>query len=338
MDKTDRDTFILENMGLVRMVVNRYKNRIYGHSIIDIKDLENVGVIGLMKAYERFNPNYGTQFSTYAVPMIDGEIRRCLRDDIDPIRFPRQSKINCRKIIQANLLSEEPEIIAEKLEISIDDVQKALDYYNYRFVNSLEMEVYEDEGNAVLLGDVIGTEMDFDSNLEVGLFLNRLDERSRKIVELKLQGFTQKEIGKKIGVSQAQVSRNLISLQEKIKKGEIPLINDNADYVLAKQLAEETDLRPVDIQKKTGISYPTALKYVKEYREEEKSKEKVSSKRLDKRLDIPAKTDEEVDGFITMTFKLSLKDDTDHLSDIVKAMEQLGFKDLNITIQSQQGA
>ncbi len=218
MAKVDRDTFILENMGLVRMVVNRHKNRIYSHPSINAEDLENIGVIGLIKAYDRFDPSYGTEFSTYAVPTIEGEIRRAIRDNLDTVRFTRQSKIDYQRIVEANLLNEEPEIIAEKLEISIDDVQNALDYYNYRFPDSLDMTIYEDDGSPITLADKVGYEPDLDSNLEIELYLNQFDERTQKIIKLRLQDLTQKEIAKTIGVSQVQISRTLSRIKNKGKE------------------------------------------------------------------------------------------------------------------------
>ena len=96
MKEIDRDTFILENMGLVKMVVKRHKSRIYNNPSVDLEDLESVGTIGLIKAYEGFDPNYGTQFSTYAVAMIDGEIRRYFRENLDTIKF-RGNLRNFRK-------------------------------------------------------------------------------------------------------------------------------------------------------------------------------------------------------------------------------------------------
>lgn len=324
MKGVDRDKLVLDNMGLVGMVVNKHKHRIYYHPSIDTEDLKSVGTIGLIKASQGFDPNYGTQFSTYAVTVIEGEIKKYLRDDLDLIRFTRQSKIDSSKIVEAGLIDAEPEIIAKKLEMSIGDVQNALDYYHYRLVGSTDVVVYDDEGPPVTVGDFIGYEPDFDSNLEVDLFLSRLDDRTRKIVELRMQGLNQTEIGEIVGVSQVQISRDLANLREMIEKGEIGVkeMENKPNFHLAKQLAEETELKPADIQRKTRVSYSTALKYIKQYRKEHK---KTSTKPT-------------TDGYVTMTFQLTVKDATTQLEKILNAMETLGFKQIDMTIQSQQGA
>lgn len=373
MKEIDRDTFILENMGLVKMVVKRHKSRIYNNPSVDLEDLESVGTIGLIKAYEGFDPNYGTQFSTYAVAMIDGEIRRYFRENLDTIKFTRKSKADCWRIIGLNLINEEPNVIAEKLEISSNDVQNALDYYNHRFTNSLDMPIYEDEGEPIFLADRIGEDVDFDSNLEIELFLDKLDERTRKIVELRLQEKTQVEIGQILGISQVQVSRILSRIQniykggnkvaEKKKERKVTSVTEGhgnvdkkktPDFTLAKKLAEETELNPSQISKQSGVAYTTARNYVKCYRKKEEAEmelpeeKTIQASSINHRLDIPEeiakeKTIEEpevkqADGYMTMTFKLTVENATSQLQDIVRAMNMLGFKDLDVTIQSQQTA
>lgn len=409
MEGVDRDTFILENMGLVGMVVNELAYRITDNPFIDREDLTNIGAIGLIKAYDRFDPSYEVQFSTYAVPMIMGEIQRYLRDNLDAVRFTRQSKTDYYAISSANLLNEEPSIIADTLEIPIVRVENALDYYRCKSIDSLDRELQDDEGSSTTLASTVGTEVDFDSDLEIELFLEKLDKRTRKIVELRLQDLTQAEIGKIMGVTQVQISRNLAKLQEKLKGGnivpekkEIVRVKDSIeiakklaketeltptqiqkqtgvsyatarkyidehrkgsekrvpDYVLAKKLAEETELTPSEIQKQTEVSYPTAYNYVKEFRitKEEKREvietpvEKVSSVEdvtpdsvITHRLDVPEEVInkpeiKQQDGFMTMTFKLTTENATSQLEDIISAMKVLGFKDFNLTIQSQQVA
>ncbi|MSU01896.1 sigma-70 family RNA polymerase sigma factor [Tissierella pigra] len=272
MEGVDRETFILQNMGLVRMVVNKHAYRIVDNPFMEKEDLENIGVIGLIKAYERFDPNFGTQFSTYAVPMIEGEIQRFIRDNSDTVRFTRQSKSDYYEILGADLLNENPEVIADILEIPIERVRNALDYYRCKYIDSLDREIYDDEGKSISMTDKIGTEVDFDSNLEIELFLNKLDERTRKIVELRLQEKTQMEIAEILGISQVQVSRILMKLQKTYKGGNEVTKKNNTIIVkdtIAEsiKLVKETDLTPTQIQKQTGVSYPTARKLIKEHRD-----------------------------------------------------------------------
>lgn len=408
MKGVDRDTFIQQNMGLVQMVVNKHTNRIVGHPYIDRDDLQSLGTIGLIKAYDRFDPSYEVQFSTYAVPMIQGEIRRFLRDNLDLVKFTRQSKIDFYAISKVDLLNENPEVIADTLEISIERVRNALDYYRCKSTDSLDREVLEDEGTPITLADRVGVELDFDSNLEIELFLNKLDERSRKIVELRLKEKTQMEIGEILGISQVQVSKILAKIQniyeggnKVTEKKEVVKVKDaieeaiklaketeltptqiqkqtgvswstakkyidryrkngnepiesakTPDYNMAKRLSEETELNANEISKQTGVSYTTARNYVEYYRDnkdesEEKIEPQVENATLEPvikhRLDIPEEVVNKpeinpADGYMTMTFKLTVEDATAQLVDIISAMKVLGFKDLNLTIQSQQVA
>lgn len=216
MDKADRDAFIMKNIGLVTTIVNKYVNSIIGHPFICREDLQSIGTIGLIKACDRFDPTYGSKFSSYAVPTIQGEIQTFLRDHLDSIKFTRNAKSDCYSIINAGLINEEIEVISEKLRLSTESVKNALGYYRNRQVEALDREIYDDEEKSITLADTVGTEFDFDTNLELELFLNKLDERSRRIIELKIQGYNQIEISEIIGISQAQVGRILKKIKEKI--------------------------------------------------------------------------------------------------------------------------
>lgn len=372
MKTVDRDTFIEQNMGLVGKVVNKHAFRITGHSDMDREDLVSIGTIGLIKAYDRFDPSFEVKFSTYAFPMIEGEIRRYLRDSLETVRFTRQSKVDYYAISSAKLLNENPEVIADTLEMPIVRVKNALDYHRCKAMDSLDREVYDEGGTPITLADNIGIEVDFDSGLEIKSFLESLDERARKIVELRLQDLTQAEIGKIIGVTQVQVSRILLKLQRELKGGtkmsenksiekkvmgkdenrvkERQIIqNKISDCVLAKKLAEETELNPNQISKKSGVSYTTARNYVSQYRIVEEKKKEITVEEVapivmeKHRLDIPIEIinkpeTKSSDGFMTMTLRSTVDDAKTQLEDIIKAMETLGFKELNITIQSEQVA
>lgn len=375
MEGVNRDTFIQENMGLVRMSVNRFTYRMTDYNYVDKEDLQSIGTIGLIKAYDRFDPSFGTKFSTYAVPTIIGEIQRYFRDNLDTVKFSRQSKTDFYEISSANLLNENLEVIADTLEIPIIRVKNALDYYRYKNVSSLDKELYDDEGASTTLANTVGIKVDFDSDLEIEMFLNKLDERTKKIVELRLQEKSQAEIGRIMGVSQVQISRTLTKLQKELKGGikvsenkpiekkviekeEIKvnkkqvIQNKSADYKLAKKLAEETELSPVEIRDKARVSYTTATNYIKYYRLVQEEKEiakkipivEVAPVAMEKhRLDIPEEVISKpkigpADGFMTMTFKLTVEDAKSQFEGIIKAMETLGFEDLNITIQSKKVA
>lgn len=270
MNGIDRETFLIQNLGLVGDVVNKYAYRVMGHPSIGPEDLRQVGVIGLIKAYDRFDHSRGTRFSTYAVSMIEGEIKKYLRDNADTIRFPRQIKIDFYKIISFGLIDEEPEVIAEKLDIPLERVQEALEYYKCKSIESLEREIIEDERSPIYLTDKLGKEVDFDTNLELEFFLNQLDKRTREIVELRLKGQTQIEISQKLGISQVHVSRILINLRDKFKKYfggvDMSLQNLVPNYEKVKQLAIETNLSAEEIHKETGVPVKVAEEYIVAFR------------------------------------------------------------------------
>ena len=380
MNGLDRDTFIKKNEGLVIEAAKKFLFRINNYPHIDFDDLVQTGYIGLIKAYDNFKPEYGTQFSTYAVPMIEGEIRRFLIDNLELLKYSRQAKLDFNHIYKAGLIDEEPEMIASQLNIPIERVENALAYYRSRCPDSIQLIIHDDDSTPLTLEDKLGEEVDFDSNLELEFFLNKLDERTRKIVEMRLQGMGQVEIGKRIGISQVQVSRILRRLKKQFKEGgEIKMVKESLkveqkavgkpiietiekeqpkvvaekkkpDYAKAKELAEKTTLTAKEIQRQTGISYPTALKYVHEYRQVDKKqmdKQQVVEPAINRRLDAPEinkkldtkevkPTNVNANGYVTMTLKMSMLEAPERLNDVLKALRTLGFEDINITIESQK--
>lgn len=402
MDGISRDDFIQKNMGLVQMVVNKFLSRIEGNSFVDREDLVSLGTIGLIEAYDNFNPSFGTRFSTYAVPMIMGRIKRFFRDHLDTIKFSRQFKTDYYKISKAGLLNEKPGVIAALLDMSVDDVENALAYYRYKYTDSLDQAIYQDDGEPITLAEKVGTEIDMDSSLEIEMFLKQFDDRTRKIIELRLNDLTQTQIAPIVGVSQVQISRILKKVQNQIKGGiEVSANEKKSNFDLALKLAKETNLTTTEIMEMTGVSYPTAYRYVKSHRASEEeiedaknrmtpteapvktyklTPEELEKYRLDKQnykpLDQPSIkpvekiesanhkpiiTKEEpvivdekpaaiveekkieypkvnVDGHLTLSINLSTDNVTNQIEDIVKAMKLLGFKELNIKIQSQQVA
>ena len=217
MNKAERDKIILDNMGLVGMIVKKYTKAINRCSHIDLEDLVNVGAIGLIKACDRFDLEYGAKFSTFAVPYIWGTIKRFMRDNADTIYFTRQVKLDYYKIVEFDLINETPEEISKRLDIPTSRAKEALAYYRSQNVDSLDRAILDDDGkSSITLADTIGTEIDMDFSLEVELFLNSLDERTRKIIKLRLQDLKQSEIGEIMGVSQVTISRALRRVKKQL--------------------------------------------------------------------------------------------------------------------------
>ncbi len=209
-DTAAREEFIQGNLRLVLSVIKRFNNR--GEPL---DDLFQVGCIGLMKAIDNFDLSHNVKFSTYAVPMIIGEIRRHLRDN-NAIRVSRSLRDIAYKALQVrNALaadnSAEPTVaeIAAKMELPEEDVVFALDAIQDPV--SLFEPIYQDGGDAIYVMDQVRDESSDDSAwLEVWPFRKRwkLSEREKHILFLRFfRGRTQVEVADEIGISQAQVSR-----------------------------------------------------------------------------------------------------------------------------------
>ncbi len=213
-EKEAKEQLFEKNTGLVYHVVKRFAGR-GGTNGIETEDLFQIGAMGLVKAIEKFDMDYGVCFSTYAVPVIMGEIRRFLRDD-GMIKVSRSVKENAR---QLNRLREEfwqktgrepmlSELAAES-GIALEDIVTALGAG--REVESIYKTVYESDGSEVLLVDMLGEEGESDeivNRLLLEKLLNELDERERNLIQLRyFENKTQMQVAGDLGMSQVQVSR-----------------------------------------------------------------------------------------------------------------------------------
>jgi RNA polymerase sporulation-specific sigma factor len=206
-----REQLVSGNLRLVLSVIQRFQNR---GEYVD--DLFQVGCIGLMKAIDNFDLSLNVRFSTYAVPMIIGEIRRYLRDN-NPIRVSRSLRDVAYKALQIRdglvaELGREPSVaeIAERLGLPREEVVYALDAIQEPI--SLFEPVYHDGGDPIYVMDQVGDEREHDGTWLEGIVLreamSRLSERERTIIRLRFfAGKTQMEVASEIGISQAQVSR-----------------------------------------------------------------------------------------------------------------------------------
>jgi RNA polymerase sporulation-specific sigma factor len=210
-DEKAREEFVNGNLRLVLSIIQRFNNR---GEYVD--DLFQVGCIGLIKAIDNFDVTMNVKFSTYAVPMIIGEIRRYLRDN-NSIRVSRSLRDIAYKALQikerlTNQNSKEPTIteIAKELELPKEEVVFALDAIQDPI--SLFESVYHDGGDAIYVMDQISDEKNTDENWLEGITLkeamSKLNDREKHILNLRFfEGKTQMEVADEIGISQAQVSR-----------------------------------------------------------------------------------------------------------------------------------
>ena len=216
-DKLARDKILIENTGLIWSIVRRFLNR--GH---EGEDLFQIGCIGMLKAIDRFDTEFDVAFSTYAVPMIAGEIRRFIRDD-GIVKISRKIKENQMKImhqreIYINEKKQEPTI--EELEkvcnLTKEEIVMAMDAS--RNVESIDKEMYSKDSAYTLMDlaeDDTNIEETVLNKIMVQQLMDMLESKERKIINLRyFKNKTQSQVAKEMGMTQVQVSR----LEKKILK------------------------------------------------------------------------------------------------------------------------
>ncbi len=210
-DKSARDQVIQNNMGLVYSIVSRYMGRGY-----DSEELSQIGAIGLIKAVDKFDLGFDVKFSTYAVPLISGEIKRFLRDD-GMVKVSRSLKENGWKIKKAadrlsQELNREPSLeeLAAATEIPAEDIVLALEANSE--VESINKPISFTDGREVSLEEKLPERTDWNeellNRLLVEQLLGLLDEKERELIRMRYyEDRTQREVAERLGISQVQVSR-----------------------------------------------------------------------------------------------------------------------------------
>ena len=210
-DKEARDTLFEENTGLIYSVARRFLGR-----GVEMEDLFQIGSIGLLKAVDKFDPAFEVRFSTYAIPMILGELKRFFRDD-GMIKVSRSIKENQHRVYLAREkiekeLGREPSLkeIAEMLGMPPEEVAMTLD--SAAEVESLYRTVYQSEGTDISLIDKIPEKENAEEHLLNRIFLEeilgKLESSDRKLIYMRyFQDMTQTQVAERLGVSQVQVSR-----------------------------------------------------------------------------------------------------------------------------------
>lgn len=212
-DKTERDALVADNVGLIYMVLKRFSGRGY-----EQEDLFQVGAIGLLKAIDKFDLGRDLSFSTYAVPMIIGEIKRFLRDD-GMIHVSRQIKDNARKIAcvkeelkKKNHLDPTVEELASYTGLTQDDILMAMEATTE--VESIYQPIANGaDGSQMLIADQLvdskKSELELINRITVMQMLDGLEEKDRRLIELRFwDGKTQSESAKILGMNQVAVSRS----------------------------------------------------------------------------------------------------------------------------------
>lgn len=209
-DKLARDKILIENTGLIWSIVRRFLNR--GH---EGEDLFQIGCIGMLKAIDRFDTEFDVAFSTYAVPMIAGEIRRFIRDD-GIVKISRKIKENQMKImhqreIYINEKKQEPTIeeLEKVCDLTKEEIVMAMDAS--RNVESIDKEMYSKD-SAYTLMDLAEDDTDIEetvlNKIMVQQLMDMLESKERKIINLRyFKNKTQSQVAKEMGMTQVQVSR-----------------------------------------------------------------------------------------------------------------------------------
>lgn len=210
-DKDARDTLFQENMGLIYSVARRFLGR-----GVDMEDLFQIGSIGLLKAVDNFDPGFDVKFSTYAVPMIMGEIKRFLRDD-GMLKVSRSIKENQYKIYKMRekmekVLGREPNIreLSKAMNMSVEELAMTME--SVTEVESIYRTVYQGDGCEIQLVDRLPENKNVHEQTLDKIFLEelleKLDGEERQLIGMRyFQDMTQMEVAGKMGISQVQVSR-----------------------------------------------------------------------------------------------------------------------------------
>ena len=209
-DKLARDKILIENTGFIWSIVRRFLNR--GH---EGEDLFQIGCIGMLKAIDRFDTEFDVAFSTYAVPMIAGEIRRFIRDD-GIVKISRKIKENQMKIIHQreiyiNEKKQEPTIeeLEKVCDLTKEEIVMAIDAS--RNVESIDKEMYSKDSAYTLMDlaeDDTNIEETVLNKIMVQQLMDMLESKERKIINLRyFKNKTQSQVAKEMGMTQVQVSR-----------------------------------------------------------------------------------------------------------------------------------
>lgn len=279
------EKLIFGNERLVWKVATKYKNKVEYPQ----EDIYQIGVIGLMKAIRRFDLAYDVKFSTYAIPMIQGEITRFLRDDYI-VKISRITRDMAFRILRHEIEQENPEVIIEALELVTEElpferalkrVKEALDFIFNHSIKSTDDILYNGSGGGggnedITFGEVISGDVngDWGALVELKDAFHVLDEREMSIIRMRYyEDLTQSEVAKKLSLSQVQVSRLekriLATLKDELTKEEDTMARPG-DRKRAAKLLRDTDMGLKDIHEVTLVPMDKLEILEKKFRATEK--------------------------------------------------------------------
>lgn len=294
-----REKLVTANERLVWSAVQRYANRGY-----NLEDLFQIGAIGLIKSIDKFDAEFNVKFSTYAIPMIIGEIQRFLRDD-GMLKVSRRIKEVANNIKRHNLADKTPEHINEVLELDhIELARTALEYIKKGVIKSMDDVVHRNggEGEDLTIKDQLPGDVNGDNwldNIALREALTQLTEREQLVINLRyFRDLTQTEAAEELGVSQVQISRIEKKVIEKlrnlIQEADSMPREHKGDRQQARELLRTTELTLKQISDKTGVPFGTVGTMATKHRSAEvtasvrakaakRSQETVKQKKKEKR-------------------------------------------------------
>ncbi|GIO90761.1 sigma-70 family RNA polymerase sigma factor [Paenibacillus lactis] len=272
---------ITKHTGMVYKLAGKYFRQVRDPAI-DFDDLLSEAYLGLVRAYERFDPGKGFAFSTFAFKTIAGYLQSFLDRKGSQIRFPNHTVLLGNKINNLGLADESPDEIARQMGVSDQQAQQALDYLQQRMTISLDKPLNESKSNVPDPEsdhwNLAQAEDDL-SRIIAGEFIDHLDLRDRQIVEFLMQGYNRREIGKALGISHQavwqRICRKIQPLYTKFENGSLrkgkakmPVTKDGPACGLTKQILIEEIAKGEtlsSIERAWGMKYNTIHSWVKKW-------------------------------------------------------------------------
>lgn len=262
------ETLVEKNLRLVPFVAHKYLKGYQSKTAFE--DLIGAGNIGLVKAAQRFDPSRGVSFTTYAVSLIYGEMRRYLRDD-NSIHYCRRAKDVYAAIRRERLEEQDPEKIAERLAVKKRYVLEALCYGSRYSMKSIDQSIRHDSQDDYCFTKLLQAQTDFDYNLTVTEIKDALGaDLAQVFEEYYINGYTQQHIAAQMNSNQTQISRSLNQIRNTVRRyfseGKRTEMKRIGDHEKAIDLLKNTVMPLTKIQVETGVPYQSVAKYAKIYR------------------------------------------------------------------------
>jgi RNA polymerase sigma factor (sigma-70 family) len=214
------EDIITSNLGLVWKAVNKYRGWLKSVHGVDKDDLYSTGCIGLIKAYEQYDPDKGSiAFSNYAFRRICTTINRFIYDYNENLSYPRNAREAYYKMFKNNMLDCEPEDIKEKLNMKMVDIKGGLEYHKWKFVSTSSPLLDKNGTEEATVEDMLISINDLESNINIKEIFDMMSNKEKQILYLYFyKDYTKTEIASRVGVSQPHVGRIMKKISQLVKQ------------------------------------------------------------------------------------------------------------------------